>query len=75
MSRLWSQKAFLNTVKTAGRAKGIGSQAFVRIVARDKAGNSSIACTLDPIHLENASRPRAFIRGVRTETGSATDSN
>jgi hypothetical protein len=30
MSRLWSQKAFLNSVKTAGRAKGIGSQAFAK---------------------------------------------
>ena len=28
MSRLWSQKAFLNSVKTAGASKGPGSQAF-----------------------------------------------
>ena len=53
----------------------IGTQAFIRMVAHDKAGNSAIACTLDPIHLEDASRPRAFIRGVRTEAGSATDGN
>jgi hypothetical protein len=32
MSRLWSQKAFLNSVKTAGRAKGIGSQAFAKFL-------------------------------------------
>ena len=30
MSRLWFQEAFLNSVKTAGRAKGIGSQAFAK---------------------------------------------
>jgi hypothetical protein len=30
MSRLWFQKAFLNSVKTAGRAKGIGSRAFAK---------------------------------------------
>jgi hypothetical protein len=30
MSRLWFQKAFVNSVKTAGRAKGIGSQAFAK---------------------------------------------
>jgi hypothetical protein len=33
MSRLWSQKAFLNSAKTAGRAKGIGSQAFAKFPA------------------------------------------
>jgi hypothetical protein len=33
MPRLWSQKAFLNRCQTAGRAKGIGSQAFAKFPA------------------------------------------
>jgi hypothetical protein len=50
----------------------IGAQAFLRLVARDLAGNVSISGTVEPIHFEEQPRPRALIRGIRTESKSSS---
>ncbi len=45
----------------------IGSQAYIRIEARDRAGNVGIAATMEPVQLDDSSRPRILIRTIRTE--------
>jgi hypothetical protein len=44
---------------------GIGGHAFIRVVARDKAGNDSVCVTRDCIHFE--ALPRPVINGIRTQ--------
>ncbi|MBI1830115.1 MAG: hypothetical protein HYR84_01535 [Planctomycetes bacterium] len=48
----------------------IGAHAYIQLVARDAAGNSSTASTLDPVALGDPIRPRAVIRGISTGTTS-----
>jgi hypothetical protein len=49
--------------------RGIGKEAYVRLVATDAAGNS-VRCEMDkPISLDDMSRPRATIVGVSTIQG------
>jgi hypothetical protein len=47
----------------------IGAHAFLRLTVRDLAGNTTITETTQPVSLDDLSRPRAHIAGVRTDAG------
>jgi hypothetical protein len=51
-----------------------GREAFIRVVARDKAGNAALSEITKPWPLDDGTRPQAIIRAVSTTppTGSAT---
>ncbi len=44
----------------------VGTQAYLRVSARDQAGNSSIVETTQPVLLDDGARPRAQILGAST---------
>jgi hypothetical protein len=43
-----------------------GAQSFLRLVVRDKAGNTAISQTVQPIPLDDLSRPRVHVLNVST---------
>jgi hypothetical protein len=47
----------------------IGAHAFFRLTVRDLAGNTTLTETTEPVALDDLSRPRAFIAGITTDTG------
>jgi hypothetical protein len=44
----------------------IGPQAFVRLIVRDVAGNTTVVNTLEPVLIGDQARPRVVIRGIST---------
>ena len=52
----------------------IGVQVHLRLIARDLAGNVCICNTLEPVSLDDGSRGRVTIRGVRTAPASVAPS-
>ena len=49
-----------------------GAQSYLRLVVRDRAGNSAISQTVQPIPLDDLSRPRVHLLGVSTSAAQPT---
>jgi hypothetical protein len=49
----------------------IGTHVHLQLTARDTAGNECIVRTTEPVNLVDQSRPRIFIREIRTEAPNA----
>lgn len=50
----------------------VGTQAYLRVSARDQAGNSNIVETTQPVLLDDGARPRAQILGASTHVPAKT---
>jgi hypothetical protein len=53
----------------------VGPQAYLRLCARDQAGNTAVTETPQPILLDDQSRPRAQILGASTNVSTRAGSN